>query len=115
MISIVIFSTVVLVLGGLALSVAKRTTRATDQALTMAELVGRVDRASTVDFDSLSTIAGCDTTLSGNIKVIGCTAVTVVSPRLRDVRVIVRSTAPNARPDTISFMRGKERRPIPLK
>jgi hypothetical protein len=114
MISLVIFSAVVLVLGGLALQVAKRGTRATDQALSMSVMVGRVDRASTVEFDSLANVVGCDTTVSGNLLIIGCTTVTAVSPRLMNVQVIVKTTAPMARPDTISFERGKERRPIPL-
>jgi len=114
MISLVIFSAVVLVLGGLALQVAKRSTRATDQALSMSVMVGRVDRASTVDFDSLANVAGCDTTVSGNVLIIGCTTVTSLTPRLKGIRVIVKTTTPMARPDTISFERGKERRPIPL-
>lgn len=110
-----IFSGVILALAGLSLQVAKRTTRATDQALTMSSMIGHVDRASTVNFDSLSTIAGCDTTHSGVVDVISCTTVAAVTSRLAAVTVIVYSTVPGARPDTIAFQRGKERRPVPLR
>lgn len=115
MISVVIFSAVILSLAGLAFQVAKRSTRATDQALMMSVMLSKVDRAATVAFDSLSTIAGCDTTVSGVVLIQGCTNVFVVSPRLDSVRVAVRTSIAGARPDTIVMRRGKERRPVPLR
>jgi Tfp pilus assembly protein PilV len=115
MISVVIFSAVLLGLAGLAFQVAKRSTRATDQALMMSILLSRVDRASTIEYDSLPNLAGCDTAQSGVVSLIGCTAVNDVSPRLRTVRVVAQTTVAGARPDTIVFQRGKERRPVPLK
>lgn len=110
-----IFSGVVLGLAGLSLSIARRTTRSTDQALVMATLVSRVDRAATIKFDSISTIVRCDTTLSGAVRITACTSDSTISARLRQVRIIVRTTVPGARPDTITFQRGKERRPVPLR
>jgi prepilin-type N-terminal cleavage/methylation domain-containing protein len=115
MMAVVIFSVVILSLVGLSFRVAKYSTRATDQALGMSSLLARVDRAASVPFDSLTNIAGCDTALSGVYRVYGCTAVTVLSPRLDSIQIIVVSTLPGARPDTINMQRGKERRPVPLR
>lgn len=113
--ALVIFSVVVLSLVGLSFRVAKYSTRATDQALAMAVLLAKVDRAATTTFDSLPTIAKCDTTLSTQVKVIGCTRVTSLSLRLDSIQIIVRTTLPGTRPDTINMQRGKERRPVPLR
>ena len=115
MMAVVIFSIVILSLVGLSFQVAKYSTRATDQALGMAALLAHVDRAATTTFDSLPGIVGCDTTVSGLYRVAGCTAVANLSPRLDSIQIIVRSTLPGARPDTINMERGKERRPVPLR
>ncbi len=115
MMAVVIFSVVILALEGLSFRVAKSSTRATDQALGMATLQEKVTRASNTTFDSLGTIAGCDTTLSGLYKVVGCTSVTTLSPRLDSIQIIVQTTLPGARPDTLNMQRGKERRPVPLR
>ena len=115
MISVVIFSAVILGLAGLAFQVAKRSTRATDQALLMSVLLSKVDRASTVAFDSLPSIAGCDTTMSGIVMILGCTTVFVVSPQLDSVRISVSTSVAGSRPDTIVMQRGKPRQPVPLK
>lgn len=115
MMAVVIFSVVILSLVGLTFRVAKFSTRASDQAMSMALLVSRVARASTVSFTGLAAIAGCDTTVSGGIDVIGCTNVTALSPRLDSIQIIVRTTLPAARPDTVNMQRSLARRPIPLR
>ena len=69
LITVVIFSIVILGLSGLAYQVAQRATRATDQTLTMSVLLARVDRASTINYDSLRTIAKCDTSTTGVVAV----------------------------------------------
>jgi prepilin-type N-terminal cleavage/methylation domain-containing protein len=115
MMAVVIFSIVILSLVGLSFQVAKHSTRATDQALGMAALLAKVDRAATTAFDSLPNLVGCDTTASGLYLVSGCTTVTNISPRLDSIQIIVTSTLPGARPDTINMQRGKERRPVPLR
>jgi prepilin-type N-terminal cleavage/methylation domain-containing protein len=115
MMAVVIFSIVILSLVGLSFQVAKNSTRATDQALGMAALLSRVDRAATTTFDSLPNLTGCDTTVSGLYKVARCTTVTSLSPRLDSIQIVVTSTLPGARPDTINMQRGKERRPVPLR
>lgn len=109
MMAVVIFSVVILSLVGLSFRVAKSGTRATDQALAMAVLLSKVDLATATAFDSLGNLVGCDTTASGAVKVIGCTAVTSVSIRLDSIRIIVRTTLPNNRPDTIWMERAKWR------
>ena len=115
MITMVIFSAVILSLAGLAFQIARRSTRATDQTLSMGVLLARVDRASTINYDSLRTIARCDTTVSGVVRIIGCITVDSLSNVRRRVRVIVRTTILGSRPDTITFERGRVRYPIPLK
>jgi len=115
MMAVVIFSIVILSLVGLSFQVAKNSTRATDQALGMAALLAEVDQVVATPFDSLPGIVGCDTTVSGVSSVVGCTAVTSLSPRLDSIQIIVTSTLPSARPDTINIERGKERRPVPLR
>ena len=115
LISLVIFSAVILGLAGLSFQVARRSTRATDQTLIMAMLQDKVGLASTVPYDSLSLLAGCDTTASGAVRVIACITVTPSSVRVSNVRVVVGTTVPGGRPDTILLIRGKPRRPIPLK
>jgi prepilin-type N-terminal cleavage/methylation domain-containing protein len=115
MMAVVIFSIVILSLVGLSFRVAKNSTRATDQALGMAALLAEVDQVTATSFDSLPTIANCDTTASGISIVVGCIAVTSLSPRLDSIQIIVTSSLPGARPDTINLQRGKERRPVPLR
>lgn len=115
MMAVVIFSMVILSLVGLAFRIAKSSTRATDQALGMAELLSRVDQASSTPFDSLPNLVGCDTTPSGLYQVVGCTTVTGTSPRLDSIQIIVTTTLASSRPDTINMQRGQERRPVPLR
>ena len=110
-----IFSVVIMSLVGLAFQVARRSSRATDQALSMPVLLAKVDQASAASYDSLKVIVGCDTTVSGAVKVWGCIYVDSISNVLRRVRVIVQTSVPGARPDTITFQRGRVRYPIPLK
>ena len=113
--TIVIFSVVIMSLVGLSFQVAHRSSRATDQALSMSVLLSKVDQASTASYDSLKVIAGCDTTVSGVVKISGCITVDSISNVLRQVRVIVKTSVSGARPDTITFQRGRVRYPIPLK
>lgn len=113
--AVVIFSVVILSLVGLSFRVAKSGTRSTDQALSMAVLLAKVDLAATTIFDSLPAMAGCDTTMSSSVKVIGCIRVTGLSLRLDSIQIVVRTTLPGARPDTVNMQRGKERRPVPLR
>ena len=115
LLTIVIFSIVLLSLAGLSFQVARRSTRATDQTLSMSVLLAKVDQASTAAYDSLPLLAGCDTTTSGQIRIQGCLRVDSVSNVLRQVRVIVQTSLPGSRPDTITFQRGRVRYPIPLK
>jgi len=109
MVAVVIFSMVILSLVGLSFRVAKSGTRATDQALGMAVLLSKVDLATGTPFDNLGALTGCDTTLSGSVKVIGCTRVATVSPRLDSVQIIIRTTLPATRPDTFWLQRAKWR------
>jgi prepilin-type N-terminal cleavage/methylation domain-containing protein len=115
LISVVIFSAVILGLAGLSFQVAKRSVRATDQALVISSMLSHLDRATTIPYDSLSALPGCDTTTSGNARVIGCTTTTVAGARTTDVKIVVRTTVPGGRPDTVTFTRGKSRSPIPLR
>lgn len=102
-------------LAGLAFQVAKRSTKSSDNAYLMGELQSRVDLAATMRFDSLSLIAGCDTTNTGNVRIIGCTTVTDISARLKDVRIVVSTNVPGGRPDTVNMRRGKPDRPVPTR
>ena len=115
MVALVIFSAVILSLVGLSFSVARRSTRATDQALSMAALQARVAQASATMFDSLGTIVGCDTTVSGAYQVLGCTRVTSLTQRLDSVQIVVQTTLPGARPDTLNMERGMQQSPVPLR
>ncbi len=115
LLTIVIFSVVILSLAGLAFQIARRTTRATDQALSMAVLLAKVDQASTTAFDSLNVVVGCDSTASGLIRIRGCTTVDSITNVRRRVRIIVSTSLPGTRPDTITFQRGRVRYPIPLR
>lgn len=114
LISVVIFSAVILALAGLAFQVARRSTRSTDATFIMATLQSRVDLAATVAFDSLTWINGCDTTTTGTVQIIGCTAVTATTPKLSSILVTVRTNVPGGRPDTIALTRAKPRLAIPL-
>lgn len=115
LLTIVIFSVVILSLAGLAFQVAHRSTRATDQALSMSLILAKVDQASTVAFDSLPVLVGCDSTWSGPIRIRGCTAVDSITVTRRQVRIIVSTSLPGTRPDTVTFERGRVRYPVPLR
>lgn len=114
-ISLVIFSGVILALAGLAFQVARKSTRATDQALLMSALLSKVDKASTVPYDSLSVIAVCDTTYSGIVQVRGCTTTQTLTAKATQIQVIVVTSVPGARPDTIIWRRSRLPVPIPLR
>ena len=113
--AVVIFSVVILSLVGLSFEVSRSSTRATDQALGMGALLSKVDRAATTPFDSLSTHARCAPTVSGPYRVMGCTTVTSLSAQLDSIRIIVWTTLPGARPDTITMQRGDVRSGVPLR
>ena len=100
---------------GLSLQVARHSTRSTDQALSMAVLLAKVDQGSTANFDSLKIGKICDTTVSGLYKVIGCSKIDTVSVRLKTDSIKVWTTL--AGTDTLRQVleRGKERRPVPLR
>lgn len=115
LISLVIFSMVVLGLAGLSFQVAKRSTRATDQALVTSVMLSHLDRATTIAYDSLYLLPACDTSTSGLAIITACTTVTVTSPRISSVRIVVQTNVPAGRPDTVTFDRGKVRRPVPLR
>jgi prepilin-type N-terminal cleavage/methylation domain-containing protein len=110
-ISLVIFSAVILGLAGLAFQVAKRSTRATDQALLMSVLLSKVDKASSVPYDSLSVIAVCDITYSGIVQVSGCTTLQTLTARTTEITVIVQTSVPGGRPDSLTWRRSR----LPIK
>jgi len=114
MITLVIFSAVILSLAGLALQIAKRTTHASDQALNMARQIAAVDRASVVPFDSLSQLLKADTVWSGTMRVITTYSVTTVSNVRKDVYVVTKTNIPGGKPDTVIVRRGMARDPIPM-
>jgi prepilin-type N-terminal cleavage/methylation domain-containing protein len=114
LISVVIFSAVILALAGLAFQVARRSTRATDQTQVMGMMQSKVDLATTMTFDSLSLIVGCDTTTTGNVQIIGCITITAQTSRQADLMVVVRTSVPGGRPDTLLMTRSKPRLPIPI-
>ena len=113
--SLVIFSAVILGLAGLAFQVAKKSTRATDQALVMSVLLSKVDRAATIPFDSLTLIPACDTTNAGTVKVRACISITALTPRVDSIRIDVQTTVPGTHPDTIFMRRAKNTVAIPTR
>jgi prepilin-type N-terminal cleavage/methylation domain-containing protein len=115
LVTVVIFSVVILSLSGLAYRIAKSGTHASDQTLTMSVLLARVDRASMINYDSLRTIAKCDTTTSGIVEVYACIRVDSVSNVRRRATVSVWTSIAGSRPDTVVFERARVRYPIPLK
>lgn len=115
LISVVIFSGVILGLAGLSFQVAKRSTRSTHQAFVMANLLGEVDRVSTMPFDSLAGAAGCRTNASNQVYLYRCVTVVVLGPRLDSVQVTAWTSIPGGTPDTVAFRRARPRRPVPLK
>ncbi len=115
MIAVVIFSVVVLSLAGLSFQIAKRGTRATDQAISMAAQKAAVDKASTAPYDSLAAVLTADTTYSSTMRIIAKYVIDSVSATTKNVRVIVSSTVAGNKPDTLTLVRGRARYPVPLK
>lgn len=115
LISVVIFSAVILGLAGLSFQIAKRSTRAMDQALIMSTMQSRIDRFTGVAVDSLPALQGCDSTSSGRVTITTCMDVTQTSLVMSKVRIIVQTSLPGAEPDTITFARGRVRSGVPLR
>jgi prepilin-type N-terminal cleavage/methylation domain-containing protein len=115
LIAIVIFSTVVLALAGMAWQIARRTTRATDLALHMAMHLSATDHAVTVPFDSLTQLLKPDTVWSGPVRITARYVVVPLSTVRKDVYVITQTSVPGTRPDTVIIRRGLARDPIPLR
>jgi Tfp pilus assembly protein PilV len=114
-ISVVIFSIVILSLIGLSFQVAKHSVRSTDQALIIGSMQSKIDHITAVSYDSLAGLATCDTAQSGNASIIGCVTVTSTGLRTSDVQIIVWTTVAGDHPDTVTFTRGKTRVPVPLR
>ena len=102
-------------LAGLSLQIADRTVESTDQALVMATQLAGTDRATAVDYDSISTLLTPDTILSGQVRIIVSYAIDSLSTTRKNIRVITASSVPGTSPDTITIARARERYPIPLK
>jgi hypothetical protein len=115
MVALVIFSVVIMSLVGLSFQVAKHSTRSTDQALSMAVLLAKVDQASVAVYDSLKVGTACDTTLSGLYKVIGCSKVDALTVRLKTDSIKVWTKLAGTDTVRLVLQRGKERRPVPLR
>lgn len=105
----------ILSLAGLAFQIARRTTRATDQALHMARQIAGADRAVTVPYDSLSLLLKPDTVMSGPIRVITKYIVDSVSATRCNVRVVVSTSVPGSRTDTLLIIRGRGNSGVPLR
>ena len=114
-IALCIFSAVILSLAGLAFQIAKRSTRATDNALSMAAQKAGVDKASTTPFDSLSAILTADTTFSSTMTAVNTYVIDSVSATRKNVRVITTTIVAGSKPDTILIARGRIRYLIPLR
>lgn len=114
-ISLVIFSAVVLSLAGLAFRIAQRGTKATNEALQMAVQIAGADRATGVPYDSLSTLLTPDTITSGKVTVVISYVVDSISTVRKDVKVITSTSIPGTKSDTITIQRGRTRYPVPLK
>lgn len=115
MVAVVIFSVVIMSLVGLSFQVARHSTRSSDQALTMAALLAKVDQASTVAYDSLTVGIRCDTTANGLYRVMGCVKVDSVSARLKVDSIKVWTALPGTDTVRLVIQRGRERRPVPLR
>lgn len=114
-ITITVFSVIVLGLAGLAFQIARRSTRATDEALKMAAQLSAVDKAATTPYDSLALLLRADTTLNRGIQVVVRYEVDSLSVTRKDVRCITTTSVAGSRPDTIVVPRGRIRYPIPLR
>ncbi len=115
MVAVVIFSVVIMSLVGLSFQVARHSTRSSDQALTMAVLLSKVDQGSIATYDSLKIGTKCDTTLSGFYRVIGCAKIDTVSIRVKTDSIKVWTTLAGTDTVRIVLQRAKERRPVPLR
>lgn len=115
LISVVIFSAVILVLAGLAYQVARRTSRSTDQVMIMGRLQTRLDQLSVINYDSLAGKVGCDSVAQGRITVRSCVAVTSTLPNRSSVTIKVWSSVPGTDTTRITFQRARTRRSIPLR
>jgi len=115
LISIVVFSAVILALAGLSLQIADRTVKATDQALAMAVQLAASDRATAVEYDSLSVLLTPDTIVSGAVSITVRYVTDSLTATRKDVNVITQTTLPGSSPDTITIRRARVRYPIPIK
>lgn len=115
MVAVVIFSVVIMSLVGLSFQVARRSTRSTDQALSMAILLAKVDQASAVSFDSLAVGTRCDTTLSGLYRIIGCSKVDTIGARLKTDSIKVWTKLAGTDTVRLVLQRGRAVRPVPLR
>jgi len=115
MISVVIFSGVILVLAGMTFTVAERTTRASDQAYVMSYILAEVDRMAMLPFDSLIAAGGCRTNTTGPVTLNRCTDVYTMTSRIDSIRIRAWTNIPGGRPDTVGFRRAKLRLPVPIR
>lgn len=115
LISIVVFSFVILGLAGLSLQIADRTVKATDEALIMATELAASDRATAMSYNYLSTLLTPDTVFSGVIRVVVRFEVDSLSTTRKDVRIITQTSVPGMAADTMVIRRARVRYPIPLK
>ncbi len=110
-----VFSAVILALAGLSLQIADRTVKATDQALVMATQLAGTDRATAVDYDSVSTLLTPDTITSGQVTIVVRYVIDSLSTTRKNIRVITSTSVPGMAPETLTIARARVRYPIPLK
>ncbi len=115
LISLVIFSGVILALVGLTFQVTRRSTVSTDQTLIMGMLMAEADRAATLPFDSLAGFAGCRTNSTGTITITRCATVTALSSSVDSILIVVQTSLPGTQPDTVALVRSRLRWSIPLR
>ncbi|HSJ12830.1 MAG TPA: prepilin-type N-terminal cleavage/methylation domain-containing protein [Longimicrobiales bacterium] len=113
LVAIVLLGIVLVTLGGLSFRTARMSLDVSNSGGRQAVGLALVNHLTTVDYDSLPLMVGCDTVSVGPAGYRRCVALTSAYRR-SDLTVTVTPLRPGSFPGTIQFSRVQKPRPNPL-
>lgn len=106
-VAMTILSLALVSLGALTFNVARMSIGSSNASYRLGVVTEQMGRLVVLQVDSLAAEAGCTTETAQPFPHTRCITVTTVSPRVRQVTLIVTPTNATVRPDTVIFDRTK--------
>ncbi len=106
-VALTLLAVVLLPLAGMSYQVASRSVRSTVEMHRTGAMTSMSGRLTVLPFDSLPSVAGCDTVISSVFPHRSCVSITDLAPKVRRVTVVIQPATPLVAADTIVLRRTK--------